>query len=122
MGTDTTNHRFSIPSWDDCSEPTKSRIRMLREAQRVYKYPLCIEKARLVMESFRATEGEPAILKRAKATAHYLDHKTIFIEDGELIAGNVASKPMGMEAGSQGPTWPPEELADLKETTFEISD
>src|SRR5512142_286020 len=99
-----------------------ARTDKLKDALRVDKYPLCIEKVRLVMESFAATEGEPAILKRARATAHYLDHKTIFIEDGELIAGNVASKPMGMEAGSQGPTWPPEELADLKETTFEISD
>ncbi len=99
-----------------------TRTDKLRDALRVPKYPLCIEKARLVMESFRSTEGEPVILKRAKATAHYLDNKTIFIEDGELIVGNVASKPMGMEAGSQGPTWPPEELADLKQTTFEISD
>src|SRR5512141_1529541 len=98
------------------------RTDYLRNALRVEKYPLCIEKVRLVMESFAATEGEPQILKRAKATAHYLDHKTIFIEGGELIVGNVASKPMGMEAGSQGPTWSAEELADLKTTTFEISD
>ncbi len=98
------------------------RIEKLRRALQVQKYPLCIEKARLVIESYRATEGEPQILRRAKATAHYLDHKTIFIEDGELIIGNVASKPMGMEAGSLGPTWSPEDLDDLKQTTFEISD
>lgn len=98
------------------------RIEKLRRALQVQKYPLCIEKVRLVIESYRATEGEPQILRRAKATAYYLDHKTIFIEDGELIVGNVASKPMGMEAGSLGPTWSPEDLDDLKQTTFEISD
>src|SRR5512142_48571 len=98
-----------------------ARTDKLKDALRVDKYPLCIEKVRLVMQSYAATEGEPPILKRAKATAHYLDHKTIFIQDGELIVGNVASKPMGMEAGSQGPTWSPEELDELKKTTFEIS-
>ncbi|NLL58768.1 MAG: formate C-acetyltransferase, partial [Firmicutes bacterium] len=51
---------------------------------------------------------------------HYLDHKTIFIEDGELIVGNVASRPMGMEAGSLGPTWTDEELADLKKGSLFI--
>ncbi|MBI5649325.1 MAG: formate C-acetyltransferase [Chloroflexi bacterium] len=98
------------------------RIEKLRRALNVAKYPLCIEKARLVIEAYRAHEGDPPILRRAKATAHYLDHKTIFIEDGELIVGNVASKPMGMEAGSLGPTWLQEDLDDLKQTTFEISD
>lgn len=97
------------------------RTDKLKNALRVEKYPLCIEKVRRVMQSYAATEGELPILKRAKATAHYLDHKTIFIQDGELIVGNVASKPMGMEAGSQGPTWSPEELDELKKTTFEIS-
>ncbi|CAG0945078.1 partial formate C-acetyltransferase, partial [Anaerolineae bacterium] len=103
-------------------EQVNPRIEKLRRALQVQKYPLCIEKARLVIESYRATEGDPQILRRAKATAHYLDHKTIFIEDGELIVGNVASKPMGMEAGSLGPTWSQEDLDDLKQTTFEISD
>ncbi len=98
-----------------------TRIEKLIESLRVDRYPLCVEKARLVMESYRQTEGEPEILKRAKATAHYLDHKTIFIEDGELVVGNVASKPMGMEAGSLGPTWSKEELEELAQTTFDIS-
>ena len=73
---------------------------------RVEKYPLCVEKARLIMESYRQTQGLPQIVRRAIATAHYRDNKTIFIEDDELIVGNIASKPMGLEAGSLGPTWP----------------
>lgn len=67
------------------------RVKKLKEGLRVEKYPMCVEKARLVMESYRQTEGEAAILRRAKATAHYLDNKTIFTKDGELIVGNVAS-------------------------------
>jgi formate C-acetyltransferase len=63
----------------------------------------------------------PQIVRRAKATAHYLDHKTIFIQDDELIVGNVASKPMGLEAGSLGPTWPEEDMADLRKAGLDIS-
>ncbi len=98
------------------------RIQRLKERLKVEKYPICVEKSLLVMESYRQTEGEPQVVRRAKATAHYLDHKTIFIDDDELIVGNVASKPMGLEAGSLGPTWPKEDLDDLRKGELEISD
>lgn len=99
-----------------------TRIQKLVDALTVTEYPISIEKAGLVMESFRETVGQPEIVRRAKATAHYLDHKTIFIEDGELIVGNVASLPMGMEAGSMGPTWSEEELAGLRTEGYVLSE
>ncbi len=98
------------------------RVKRLKERLQVDEYPICIEKARLILEIFKQTEGEPTILRRAKATAHYLDNRTIFIEDDELIIGNVASKPMGMEAGSQSPTWPEEDLNELRKQGLSISD
>ena len=82
------------------------RVARLKERLRVDRYPICTEKARLIVDSYRQTEGEPQIVRRAKATAHYLDRKTISIEDDELIVGNVACRPMGLEAGSMGPAWP----------------
>ena len=97
------------------------RVRRLKASLQVEKYPICVEKARLVMESYRQTGGLPQIVRRAKATAHYLDHKTIFIEDDELIVGNIASKPMGLEAGSLGPTWPEDDLDDLRKGGLDIS-
>ncbi|RJX26975.1 MAG: formate C-acetyltransferase [Dethiobacter sp.] len=97
------------------------RVRKLKERLQVDKYPICVEKSLLVMESYRQTEGEPEIIRRAKATANYLDKKTIFIEDDELIVGNVASKPMGLEAGSLGPTWPEKELEELRQGGLELS-
>ena len=98
------------------------RVKRLRERLRVEKYPICTEKARLIVESYRRTEGEPQIVRRAKATAHYLDNKTIFIDDDELIVGNVASLPMGLEAGSMGPTWPEDDLEELRKGSLLISD
>jgi len=95
--------------------------RLLRKVQ-PGRVPLCVEKAHLVLESLRRTEGEPQILRHAKAMAHLLEQRTIFIEDDELIVGNPASRPMGMEAGSLGPTWPAEDLAALEQSMFELAD
>lgn len=97
------------------------RVQRLKDKLQPDRYPICVEKARLVMDSYRQTEGLPQIVRRAKATAHYLDNKTVFIEDDELIVGNIASKPMGLEAGSLGPTWPEDDMQELREAGLEIS-
>ena len=54
---------------------------------------ICVERARLVTESYRQTEGEPYIIRRAKSLQYLLEHMTVFIDDEELIAGNHASRP-----------------------------
>lgn len=89
------------------------RIKRLREALRVERFPICVEKAGIIRESFERNDGWPQIIRRAQATADYLDQKTIFIEPDELIVGNAASKPMGMELGSLGPGWPDDDLDAL---------
>lgn len=53
---------------------------------------LCIERARLITESFKETEDQPIVLRRAKALAHYLDKRTLYILPDELIVGNIASE------------------------------
>ena len=88
-------------------ERVKKRIRSVKQ------YPICVEKAQIIKDSFEKNDGYPQIIRRAQAVADYLDKKTIFIQDDELIIGNVASKPMGMELGSQGPGWPDDDLDDL---------
>ncbi|HVN96086.1 MAG TPA: pyruvate formate lyase family protein [Syntrophorhabdaceae bacterium] len=97
------------------------RVQKLKERLKVKEFPICTEKVRLVTESMRQTEGEPMILRRAKATAHFLDNRTIFIEDDELIVGNIAQKPMGMEAGTTGPAWPSEDMEELRKAGLAIS-
>lgn len=54
---------------------------------------LDLERARLITESYRSTEGEPMVIRRAKAIAHILSRMTIYINDWERIVGNHASKP-----------------------------
>ncbi|UCG65937.1 MAG: formate C-acetyltransferase, partial [Deltaproteobacteria bacterium] len=97
-----------------------NRIQKLRKSIEVDKYPLGIEKSRLLTESFNTTEGEPMILRRAKALAHVLDNITIFIEDDELIVGNAASKPMGLEFDFYAGLWSQEEIDGLKQAGYDI--
>jgi pyruvate formate-lyase/glycerol dehydratase family glycyl radical enzyme len=97
------------------------RIQKLKKRLSVDTYPICVEKPVLVVESYRKTEGEPMVVRNAKALAHYLDNRTIFIEDDELIVGNIASKPMGLEGGTRGPTWSQEDMEDLRKGGYDIS-
>ena len=60
-------------------------------------FPLCVEKARLITEIYRQTEGEPESLRQAKAFAHVLENIPIWIDEEELIAGHPSSKPWGVE-------------------------
>lgn len=56
------------------------------------KPEICIERARLVTDSYRETEAEPMVVRRAKAIAKVLGEMTIFIQRDQLIAGTQASK------------------------------
>ena len=61
----------------------------------LFKLPPQIEADRAVLltESYKATEGEPIIMRRAKAFEHILDNIPIIIRDGELIAGSATIRP-----------------------------
>jgi len=54
---------------------------------------ICVERPRLLTQSYKETEGEFMIIRRAKALAHILDNMTIFIQPWEVIVGNFASSP-----------------------------
>jgi pyruvate formate-lyase/glycerol dehydratase family glycyl radical enzyme len=98
------------------------RIKRMMDRLKVDKFPFCAEKARLVIESWKQHEGLTPILARAYATAHYLDNRTLFVEDDELIVGNVAAKPMGMEASCWGPFWDDDDLDMILQGNYTISD
>ncbi len=54
-------------------------------------------RAKLITESYKETEGEPMITRRAKAFAHILHHIPITIRDGELIVGSSTLAPRGCQ-------------------------
>jgi len=51
------------------------------------------ERARIITKSYRETEGESFIIRRAKALKALLEEMTILITDDELIVGNRSIKP-----------------------------
>ena len=97
------------------------RVAKLKKRLEVEQYPLCIEKTRLITQSYLQTEGEPQIIRRARALANVLEKITIFIEDGELIVGNAASQPMGLEIDYDYGIWSQEEIDALKQEGYTIS-
>lgn len=54
---------------------------------------VCLERTRLLTESYKMTEGESAIMRQAKALEHILLNMTLYIRDWEQIIGNYASTP-----------------------------
>ena len=54
-------------------------------------------RAKLLTESYKETEGEPIITRRAKAFAHILHHIPIIIRDNELIVGSSTIAPRGCQ-------------------------
>jgi pyruvate formate-lyase/glycerol dehydratase family glycyl radical enzyme len=83
--------------------------------------PICIEKLRIALRTMAEAEGEPMILRRAKVFANVLREIPIFIEEDTLIAGNGASKPMGLEIDPEYFLWSQDEIDALKREGFLIS-
>ena len=54
-------------------------------------------RARLLTESYKETEGEPTVMRRAKAFAHILDNIPIIIRENELIVGSTTIAPRGCQ-------------------------
>ena len=54
-------------------------------------------RARLITESYKETENEPMIMRRAKAFAHILENIPIIIRDEELVVGSSTIAPRGCQ-------------------------
>lgn len=88
-----------------------NRISRLKTALFANTREISLERALLYTASHRQTEGEPVILRRAKATAYILEHVEISIRDEELIAGNRTVKPRaGIMSPEMDPYWLLKEL------------
>lgn len=57
---------------------------------------LDLQRSRLMTESYKATEGEAMVLRRAKALANILNKMGIFIRDYERIVGYQTAEPNGI--------------------------
>ncbi len=69
------------------------RTEQLRRAINDARPRVCAERAVLITEAYRRTEGFPASYRRAHAFRHVLETMSIYIQEGELIVGNLATSP-----------------------------
>ncbi|WP_202709568.1 formate C-acetyltransferase [Sporosalibacterium faouarense] len=91
-----------------------NRVNYLKELLFKNKREISIERAKLYTESYKSTEGQPQILRRAKATAYILDNVEITINPHELIVGGRTVKPRsGIASPEMSPYWIYEELDTL---------
>lgn len=99
-----------------------ARMFATHDLDRARNIPVSILKSRLMTASFRATEGEPQVLRIAKALAAVLDGVPTFINPDDLLAGNLASVPAGVELSSVWATWSDDELDALCASGFAVRD
>jgi len=82
--------------------PAGDRVVRLRERFLRSQREVCIERARYLTESYRRTEGQPAVLRQARALEHILNRITVRIEPDELLVGNVTGKTLGAGTYPEG--------------------
>ncbi|MCF0105907.1 MAG: formate C-acetyltransferase/glycerol dehydratase family glycyl radical enzyme [Holdemanella sp.] len=84
-----------------------------------------LERAILYTESHKMTEGEPTIIRRAKALQHILENHEIIIDDYDLLVGNRTRKPRaGVLSPEMSPYWIFDEIDDFEtrpQDTFTFS-
>ena len=74
------------------NETITDRVHTLREGVLNARYTICLERARFYTEAYRQNEDKPVLIRRALAIRKTLEEMSIFIEPGDLIVGNQASK------------------------------
>lgn len=99
------------------------RIKKLRK--NLKKKPhICINVFKITQETLAAMAGEPQELCRAQAMYNVLTQIPIFIRDGDLLAGNGAGIPGGLEIDMASGIWDEYEIKKLREDgyTFDEAD
>ena len=108
-----------------------NRIARLRERVTSTPSPRRVGRDALFRESYIGTVGEPAVLREAKAIAHYLRKRTVFIQDDELLIGVDAPTDVPMPEIDPNllpppqhyrpPTWPEAQQAALDGGIFALA-
>ncbi len=89
---------------------------------RTSRIPVSVRKAQSITESFRSTEGEPHVVRCAKAFSHTIERAELFIEPDMLLVGNGATRPFGVELTPLWATWPEDELDALERDGYILDD
>ena len=113
---------FPAAVWDSTRPP--ARVARIKDRLIRSERDVDIERARYTTESYRATEGDPMPLRRAKMLLHLARQMSIAIHPDEVIVGNRSLRPrMGVIAPEGAVEWIDQELDILPtrpQDTFNI--
>ncbi len=84
------------------------------------RFTVSIAKSKLMTAAFEATEGEPQVIRVAKAFEAVLHGIPVFIEPDDLLAGNFASTSGAVELSSVWANWGVDELDALCAAGFKV--
>lgn len=102
------------------------RTQRIKDSLFSRKRQVSIERALLWQESYQQTEGEPPVMRRAKAFCHVLENHQIVIDGYDLLVGNRSATPRaGVLSPEMSPYWILDELDQFPtrpQDTFEMSD
>ncbi len=105
---------------------SKDRVYRIKERLLSNSRKVSLERATLMTESFKQTEGEPIIIRRAKALEYILNNMSIDIKPDELIVGSRSITPgAGVIYPECSVGWLEEELETIVQRDiepFEISE
>ena len=93
---------------------TLNRFQILKQQLLSTRREISFERARYYTESWKTSEGQPNILRRAKALQNILAKMAISIREGEILAGNRTVKPRsGIASPEMSPYWIRDEIDSL---------
>ena len=102
------------------------RTQAIKDSIFAERRQVTLERARLYMESYQQTAGEPVIIRRAKALRHLLENHELVLDDHDLLVGNRSARPRaGVLSPEMSPYWILDELDQFPtrpQDTFEISE
>lgn len=112
--------KVSAPPRDRAMSARIRRLFAQLDTVRNGRFPVAIAKARLMTRAFRESEGQAQVIRVAHAFETVLREIPVFIGPDELLAGNLASKPGGLELSPLWATWGEDELDALVSSGFEV--
>ena len=73
----------------------EERLQRMKQEAVMHPHEVCLERAKLITESYKKTKGEQPYLRFAKAMDHLLCNMTLKVWDDEFIVGNRCTKYSG---------------------------
>lgn len=81
---------------------------------------ITVTKMRCITETLKQFDGYPPVVKRAWGYARYMDERNIFIEDGQLLAGDIGVEPHSTEFCPSAPAWPDDDFDNILKSGITI--